>query len=112
MTIRVAEDVRVPLNRPGSNNNVASSSHTSNPYLDIAGNNPKPPKNYRKKKQRRRNDDNNSSDERGDADDATSQARAALAAIETRPEDEADLLETETHNVCQVSRRTVDWLVK
>jgi len=79
----------------------------------MAGNNPKPPKGYRKTKQRR-NDYNNNSNERGDADEATTQAAAALAAIETRPEDEADLLETETHNVSSFPtyRRMVGEMIK
>ena len=79
----------------------------------MAGNNPKPPKGYHTKKQRR-NDYKNNSNERGDADEATTQAAAALAAIETRPEDEADLLETETHDVSSFPtyRRMVGEMIK
>ena len=80
----------------------------------MASNNPKPSKGYHKKKQRR-NYDNNSINEREDADDeATTQARAALAAIETRPEDEADLLESVTHNVSSFPtyRRMVGEMIK
>ena len=57
-------------------------------------NNPK-----RHRKQRHDNDSNNTTNERVDPDECITQAASVLAAIETRPEDAADLLETEVHNV-------------
>ena len=57
-------------------------------------NNPK-----RHRKQRHDNDSNNTTNERVDPNECITQAASVLAAIETRPEDAADLLETEVHNV-------------